>query len=145
MFISSREINTVTIYLPKVRAADSAATVRVEAQGTAELVWAAMDSLAWVLIRQSLLLQWFAVNLINANKAADKIPIFLICESAIVCRPGEIARRLWMIRIVDEIVINPGIRRRRFQFINQNRVIDAEAGISRKKCDKQFASRQSGI
>jgi hypothetical protein len=66
------------IYLPEVRAADSAATVRVEAQGTAELVWAEMDSLAWSLIRQSLLLQWFAVNLIHTNKATDKIPIFLI-------------------------------------------------------------------
>ena len=65
------------IYLPEVRAADSAATVRVEAQGTAELVWAA-DSLAWVLIKQSLLLQWFAVNLIHMNEATDKIPIFLI-------------------------------------------------------------------
>jgi hypothetical protein len=36
-------------------------------------------------IRQSLLLQRFAVNLINANKATDKIPILLIRENAIVC------------------------------------------------------------
>ena len=61
-------------------------------------------------IRESLLLQRFAVNLINANKAADKIPILLIREGAIVCRPGKVARRLWMIRIVHEIAINPGIR-----------------------------------
>ena len=26
-------------------------------------------------LKESILLQWFAVNLINANKAADKIPI----------------------------------------------------------------------
>ena len=61
--------------------------------------------------RESLLLERFAVNLINANKPADKIPILLIRKSAIVCRPGKIARRLWMIRIVHEIVINPGIGR----------------------------------
>ena len=62
-------------------------------------------------VKESLLLQWFAVNLINANKAADKIPILLIRKSAIACRPGEIARRLWMIGIVHEIVINLGTRR----------------------------------
>jgi hypothetical protein len=61
-------------------------------------------------VRESLLLQRFAVNLINADKAADKIPILLIRKSAIACRPGKLARRLWMIRIVNEIVINPGIR-----------------------------------
>ena len=60
-------------------------------------------------IRESLLLQRFAVNLINANEAADKIPILLIRKSAIVCRPAEIAGRLWMIGIIHEIVINPGI------------------------------------
>ena len=89
----------------------SAATVRVEVQGAAELVSAETDSLAWTLFKESLLLQRFAVNLINANKAADKIPVLLIRESAIVCRPGKVARRLWMIWIVNEIVINPGIRR----------------------------------
>jgi len=62
-------------------------------------------------IRESLLLQRFAVNLINANEAADKIPIPLIRESAIAWRPSKLARRLWMIGIVHEIVINPGIRR----------------------------------
>jgi hypothetical protein len=62
-------------------------------------------------VRESLLLHRFAVTLINANKPADKIPILLIGKSAIPCRPGEIPRRLWMIRIVHEIVINPGIRR----------------------------------
>ena len=43
-------------------------------------------------IRESLLLQRFAVNLINANKAADKIPILFIRESAIVRGPGQLAR-----------------------------------------------------
>ena len=59
---------------------------------------------------ESVLLQRFAVNLIDADKAADEIPIFLIRKRAIVGRPGEIARRLWMIRIVNQIVI-PGIWR----------------------------------
>ena len=84
----------------------------MEVQGAAELAWAETDSLAFrALVKESLLLQWFAVNLIDANEAADKIPILLIRKSAIACRPGEIARRLWMIGIVHEIVINPGIRR----------------------------------
>src|SRR5437868_15131647 len=74
--------------------------------------WSGRSRILWhgALVRESLLLQRFAVNLINANKAADKIPILLIRKGAIVCRPGKVARRLWMIRIVHEIVINPGIR-----------------------------------
>ena len=111
----------------------------------ADLVWAEMDSLAWSFRKESFLLQRFAVNLINAKKAAYKIPILLIRESAIVCRPGKLARRLWMIWIVYEIVINSWIRRRRFQLINQNRVIDAEPGISCKKRDEQLAARQRRI
>ena len=46
------------------------------------------------LVKESLLLQRFAVNPINANKAAYKIPVLLVRESAIVCRPGKLARRL---------------------------------------------------
>src|SRR6266850_4754704 len=128
-----------------VSAVDSAATVRVEVQGAAELVWAETDSLAWRSRNESLLLQRFAVNLINANKAAYKVPVLLIRKSAIVCRPGKVARQLWMIWIVYEIAINPGIRRRRFQLINQNRVIDGEPGISCKKCDEQLPARQHRI
>ena len=89
---------------------DSAAAVQVEVQEEAELVSAEMESLAWSSRKESLLLQRFAVNLINANKAPYKIPVPLIRESAIVCRPGKFARRLWMIRIVYQIVIHPGIR-----------------------------------
>ena len=77
----------------------------------AELVSAVTESLALCSVKESLLLQRFAVNLINANNAAYKIPVLLIRESAIVCRPGKLARRLWMIWIVYEIAINPGIRR----------------------------------
>src|SRR4051794_4034262 len=102
---------------------DSAATVPVEVQEAAELVSAEMESLAWSSRKESLLLQRFAVNLINANNAADKIPIFLIRESTISCRPGKLARRLRMIWIVNEITI-AGIRRRRFQLINQNGMIN---------------------
>src|ERR1700757_125968 len=96
-------------------------------------------------VREWLLLQRFAVNLIDTNKAADKIPILLIRKSAIACRPGKVARRLWMIRIVHKIMINPGIRRSRFQFVNQNRVINAEPGVRCKKCDEQLAALQSRV
>jgi hypothetical protein len=59
--------------------AGSAAKVPVEAEEVMAPVLVVTDSLAFgVPVRESLLLQRFAVNLINANKAADKIPIFLI-------------------------------------------------------------------
>src|SRR5438105_15575092 len=74
--------------------------------------WSGRSRILWhgALVRESLLLQRFAVNLINANKAADKIPILLERKSAIARRPGEIARRFWMIRIVHKVMINPGVR-----------------------------------
>ena len=84
--------------------------VRVEVQEAAELVSGEMESQAWSSRKESLLLQRFAVDLINANNAADKIPVLLIRESAVVSRPGKLARRLWMIWIVHEIAIT-GIRR----------------------------------
>ena len=62
-------------------------------------------------VRKSLLLQQSAVNLIKANKAADEVPILLIGERAFARGPGKLARRLWMIGIVNEIVIISGIRR----------------------------------
>ena len=101
---------TATILLRAAQATDSGATVLVEVQVAADLVWAKMDSLAWSFRKESFLLQRFAVNLINANNAAYKIPVLLIRESTIVCRPGKLARRLWMIWIVHEIAI-AGIRR----------------------------------
>ena len=61
-------------------------------------------------IRESLLLQWFGVNLVDANNAADKIPVLLVRKSAIARRPGEIARRLWMIGIVHKIAVLSRIR-----------------------------------
>ena len=66
-------------------ATDSAAKVPAEAMVMAELVSAVTESLALCSVKESLLLQWFAVNLINANKATDKIPVLLIRKSAIVC------------------------------------------------------------
>ena len=51
--------------------------------------------------RNDKLLEPLAVNLINTNKASDKIPIFLIREAASVRGPGKLARRLRMIRIVN--------------------------------------------
>ena len=68
--------------------------VRVEVQAAAALVWAETDFWHRALVKESLLLQRFAVNLINANQAAYKIPILLKRESAIVCGPGKLARQL---------------------------------------------------
>src|SRR5204863_9950401 len=91
------------------------------------------------------LLQPFAVNLINAHVAAYEIPIFLIGETASVRGPGKLARRLWMIRIVNRICFDSRIRRKRLSLINQDRVIDAEAGVSSKKANKHLPTRQSCI
>jgi hypothetical protein len=67
---------------------------------------------------KSVLLQPFAVNLINANKASDKIPIFLIGEAASARGPSKLARRFWMIRVIDPIAFNSGIRRKSLSLIN---------------------------
>ena len=101
---------TATVSRPAAPETDSAATVPAEAMAMAELVSAVTESLALCSVKESLLLQRFAVNLINANKAAYKIPVLLIRESAIACRPDKLTGRLWMIGIIHEIVI-PGIRR----------------------------------
>lgn len=47
--------------------------------------WSGRRRILWhgALVKESLLLQWFAVDLINANEASDKIPILLIRKSAI--------------------------------------------------------------
>ena len=47
--------------------------------------WCRWKRILWhgALVKESLLLQRFAVNSIDANKAADKIPILLIRKSAI--------------------------------------------------------------
>ena len=86
---------------------------------SAEPVWAVTVDLASMLpTRESLLLQPFAVNLINAHIAAYEIPIFLIGETAGVRGPGKLTRRLWMIRIVSEIAFDSRIRRKRLSLIN---------------------------
>jgi hypothetical protein len=47
------------------------------------------------------LLQPFAVNLINANEAPDKIPIFLVRKTTSARRPDKLARRFRVVRVVD--------------------------------------------
>jgi hypothetical protein len=47
------------------------------------------------------LLQPFAVNLINANEAPDKIPIFLVGKTTSARRPDKLARRFRVVRIVN--------------------------------------------
>ena len=86
--------------------------------------------------RNEKLLEPLAVNLINANEAADEIPIFLVCESMIVGGPGDLTRRFRMIRVVNEITVNSTILRGRFSFVDQNRVVDAETRISCEKTDE---------
>jgi hypothetical protein len=65
--------------------ADSAAMVQEAAWELVESAWAVMEFLALVIL---LLLQPFAVNLINANKTSDKIPVFLVRETASARGPG---------------------------------------------------------
>jgi hypothetical protein len=70
------------------------------------------------LLRESFSLQPFAVNLINAHIAADEIPIFLIRETTGVRRPGKLAWRFRMIRIVNQVAFDSRIRRKRLSLIN---------------------------
>jgi hypothetical protein len=51
--------------------------------------------------RNNKLLQPLAVNLINANEAPDKIPIFLVRKTASARRPDKLARRFRVVRIVN--------------------------------------------
>ena len=87
-------------------------------------------------MNESFLLQPLAVNLINANEAADEIPIFLICESSVAGGPGELTRRFWMIGVVNEITFDSTILGGRFSFVDQDRVIDAETRVSGEKTDE---------
>ncbi len=104
---------------PPAVPADWAATAPEAGWATAELVWAVMVDLALVLpLEESLLLQPFAVNLINAHVAADKIPIFLIGETAAVRGPSKLARRFWMVGIVNRICFDSRIRRKGLSLIN---------------------------
>jgi hypothetical protein len=68
--------------------------------------------------RNDKLLQPLAVNSINANEATNKIPIFLVRKTASARRPGKLARRFRVIRIVNEIALNSRIRRKRLLLIN---------------------------
>src|SRR5438552_14277946 len=90
-------------------------------------------------------LQPLAVNLINANKAANKIPIFLIRKSASARGPGKLARRFRMIRIVNEITLDTGIRRHLFSLINQDGMIDAKTRVRGEKANEKLPARQSCI
>ena len=53
------------------------------------------------LARNDKLLQPLAVNLINANEAPDKIPVFLVRKTTSARRPDKLARRFRVVRIVD--------------------------------------------
>jgi hypothetical protein len=51
--------------------------------------------------RNDKLLQPLAVNLINANEAPDKIPIFLVRKTTSARRPDKLARPFRVVRIVN--------------------------------------------
>jgi hypothetical protein len=68
--------------------------------------------------RNDKLLQPLAVNLINANEAPNEIPIFLVRKTASARGPDKLTRRFWVVRIVNEIAFNSGIRRKRLLLIN---------------------------
>ena len=95
--------------------------------------------------RESFSLHPFAVNLINAHVAAYEIPVVLIGETASMRGPGKLARGLWMIRIVNIIFFDSGIRRKRLPLKNQDGVVDGETGKSSKKADKQLPTRQGCV
>ena len=52
-------------------------------------------------VRNDKLLQPLAVNLINANEATNKIPIFLVRKTTSARRPDKFARRFRVVRIVN--------------------------------------------
>ena len=66
----------------------SAAKAQAAAWGLVESALAVMESLVLVIPNDSPLLQPLAVNLINVNKTSDKIPVFLIRETARGRGPG---------------------------------------------------------
>jgi hypothetical protein len=77
------------MFPPVESAADSAAMVQEAGWGSAESASVVMEFLAFVRSsREWSLLQPFTVNLINANKTSDKIPVFLIRETASAREPG---------------------------------------------------------
>ena len=90
--------------------AGSAAMAQEAGWESVESASVVTESLALASSKESSLLQPLAVNLINANEAADEIPIFLICESTVAGGPGELTRRFRMIGVVNEIVINSVIQ-----------------------------------
>src|SRR5206468_9286156 len=71
-----------------------------------------------------LLLQRHAVNLVNANASADKVPVFLVFKRTFAWRPPEVARPFRMIWIVNQVAINP--RWACFFGIKKNGVINPE-------------------
>ena len=75
------------------------------------LVWAVMVDLASSApLRESFSLEPFAVNLVNAHKATDKVPVLLIRKRARLGGPDQLAGRFWMIGIVNEIAFHSRIR-----------------------------------
>src|SRR5207249_9109112 len=91
---------------------------------------------------RSLLLQRHAVNLINPNTPADKVPIFLVFKRAFALRPPEVAWSFRMIWIVNKVAINP--RWARFPCIKKNGVINPQVRQSGEKTNEQIAAIQNG-
>ena len=86
-----------------------------------ESAWGVMGLLAFsTFFRESFLLQPLAVNLINANRAPNEIPIFFVRKTASARGPGQLARQFGMIGIINELALDSRIRRKRLLLINQD-------------------------
>src|SRR5438105_9474628 len=57
-------------------------------------------------VNRPYLLKKLAVDLKDAGEAAGKFPIFLIIKLALHRQPFQMARRVWMIRIINQIMID---------------------------------------
>src|SRR5581483_749757 len=82
----------------------------------------------------SVSLHCFAVNLINAHKAADKIDVLLVSERPFPGRPRQFARRFCMVGIVNEITFQIFAGAGALAAVDQHRVVDAHFWIRREKC-----------
>ena len=78
----------------------------------------ALSWLAGGLTRNDKLLQPLVINLVNTNGASNEIPIFFVRKTASARGPSQLARRFWVIGIVNEIALDSRIRRKRLLFID---------------------------
>jgi len=91
---------------------------------------------------RSHLLEEFSVNLKDAGETAREFAVFLVTEFAFLRQPFQMARRIRVVRIVNEIMIGSVGRARARMFINENGVIDVENREIRQISDEEFVTRE---